>query len=65
MEKKHKPYGIYEKYVKRILDIICSLIVIILFGWLFIIVAFLVRFKLGSPIIFKQLLSSNRWQLSL
>ena len=54
MEKKHNPYGIYEKYVKRILDIICSLIVIILFGWLFIIVAFLVRFKLGSPIIFKQ-----------
>lgn len=51
---QHKSYGIYEKYIKRILDIICSLIVIILFGWLFIIVAFLVRFKLGSPIIFKQ-----------
>ena len=45
MEKKHKPYGVYEKYIKRILDIICSLIVIILFGWLFIIVALLVRFK--------------------
>lgn len=54
MEKKHKPYGIYEKFFKRILDIICSLVVIILFWWLFILVAILVRLRLGSPIIFKQ-----------
>lgn len=50
----HKPYGIYEKYIKRILDIVCSLIGIILFWWLFLIVAMLVKIKLGSPIIFKQ-----------
>jgi len=50
----HKPYGIYEKYIKRALDILISLIVIILFCWLYIIVAFLVRINLGSPIIFKQ-----------
>ncbi len=44
----------YEKYIKRILDIICALAVIILFWWLYIIIAFLVRIKLGSPILFKQ-----------
>lgn len=50
----HKPYGLYEKYVKRILDVLCSMIAIALLWWLFIIVALLVRLKLGSPIIFKQ-----------
>ena len=50
----HKPYGIYEKYIKRILDIVCSLIGIVLFWWLFLIVAILVKIKLGSPIIFMQ-----------
>ena len=44
----------YEKYIKRVLDILCSLAAIILFCWLFAIVALLVRIKLGSPVIFKQ-----------
>jgi len=47
--------GLYERYIKRLLDIICSLAAIIVFGWLYIIVAVLVRVKLGSPILFKQL----------
>ena len=46
--------GIYEKYVKRALDIICSLLAIAVFSWLYIIIAILVRVKLGSPVIFKQ-----------
>lgn len=46
--------GIYEKYIKRLLDIICSLLAIIVFGWLFIIIAVLVKIKLGSPVLFKQ-----------
>lgn len=50
---KHK-IRFYEKYVKRILDIICALAAIIVFCWLYMIVAILVRVKLGSPIIFKQ-----------
>lgn len=55
MEKiKHKPYGPYEKYIKRPLDLICSLIVIIFFSWLYLIIAVLVRIKLGSPVIFTQ-----------
>lgn len=44
----------YRKFFKRVLDIICSLIFIICFWWLYIIVAILVRKKLGSPVIFKQ-----------
>lgn len=44
----------YSKYIKRIIDIICSLAAITVFSWLFIIVALLVRVKLGSPVVFKQ-----------
>lgn len=54
MENKHKPYGPYEKFFKRPIDIICSLLAIIVFSWLYIIVAVLVRVKLGSPVLFKQ-----------
>lgn len=44
----------YAKYFKRAIDIFCALAAIIVFSWLYIIVALLVRFKLGSPVIFKQ-----------
>ncbi len=44
----------YEKFVKRIMDIVCALLAIIVFSWLYIIVAVLVRIKLGAPVIFKQ-----------
>ena len=44
----------YRKYIKRLLDIICALSAIVVFSWLYIIVALLVRIKLGSPIIFRQ-----------
>lgn len=44
----------YRRYIKRIVDICCALAAIIVFWWLYIIVAILVRIKLGSPIIFKQ-----------
>ncbi len=46
--------GFYEKFVKRILDIICSLLAIIVFSWLYIIIAIIVRIKMGSPVLFKQ-----------
>lgn len=46
--------GFYEKYVKRPLDILCALAALIVFSWLYIIVAILVRVKLGNPVIFKQ-----------
>lgn len=46
--------GIYEKYIKRVFDIICALLAIIVFCWLYAIIAVLVRVKLGSPVLFKQ-----------
>ncbi len=44
----------YEKYVKSVLDIVLALIILVLFCWLYVVVALLVRLKLGSPVIFKQ-----------
>ena len=44
----------YRKFFKRFLDIIISLIFILCFWWLYIIIAILVKLKLGSPILFKQ-----------
>ena len=44
----------YNKYIKRLLDIIISLIFIIILSPVYIIVAILVKIKLGSPVIFKQ-----------
>lgn len=44
----------YAKYIKRILDFILSLLGLIILSPIFLIVAVLVRIKLGSPIIFKQ-----------
>ena len=46
--------GIYKNYLKRILDITCSLGLILCFWWLYILIAILVKIKLGSPVIFKQ-----------
>ena len=46
--------GIYEKYIKRLLDIVCSFLFIIVFSWLYLIIAVVVRIKMGSPVIFKQ-----------
>lgn len=54
MNNQHKPYGPYEKYFKRVLDVFCGLAALLVFWWLYIIVAVLVRVKLGSPVLFKQ-----------
>ncbi len=44
----------YKRGIKRLLDIIISVIILALFSWLYIILAILVRVKLGSPVLFKQ-----------
>lgn len=54
MTMKHEPYGPYEKYFKRPIDFVCGLTAVIVFCWLYAIVAVLVRVKLGSPVIFTQ-----------
>lgn len=46
--------GFYEKYIKRLLDVVCSLLFIIVFCWLYAIIAVIVRVKMGSPVLFKQ-----------
>lgn len=44
----------YRKYIKRLLDFILSLFAIIILSPVLLIVALLVRIKLGAPVIFKQ-----------
>lgn len=50
----HKVRGPYEAFFKRLIDIVASGLVIIFFCWLYLILAIIVRFNLGSPIIFTQ-----------
>lgn len=46
----HKPYGPYEKYLKRPLDLLCGLAAVIVFSWLYVILAILgAIFMRGNP----------------
>lgn len=50
MEQVHKPYGPYEKYFKRPLDIFCGLAAVIVFSWLYLILMILgAIFMRGNP----------------
>lgn len=46
--------GVYRKYIKRPMDFILSLCAIIVLAPILLIIAILVRIKLGSPVLFKQ-----------
>ena len=50
---RHKA-GFYEKYIKRLLDIVLSGLALIVLSPLLLVTAILVRVKLGSPVIFCQ-----------
>ena len=50
----HKVKGPYEAFFKRFIDIACSLLFILVFWWLFLILALIVRVNLGAPVIFTQ-----------
>lgn len=52
MEERKK--SLYERFFKRLLDIIIALTVLIVFFWLYIIIAVMVRVKMGSPVLFTQ-----------
>lgn len=51
---KHKPYGPYEKYIKRGLDAFLATGALLVFSPVLVVTAVLVRLKLGSPILFTQ-----------
>ncbi len=46
--------GVYRRYIKRPMDFILSLIAIIVLAPVLLIIAIMVRVKLGSPVLFKQ-----------
>ena len=51
---QHKPYGPYERYIKRPQDFLCAFLALIVLSPVLVIVAILVRMKLGSPVLFTQ-----------
>lgn len=50
----HKPFGPYEKYIKRPQDFLCALLATIVLSPVILITAILVAIKLGRPVIFTQ-----------
>lgn len=49
-EMSHKPYGPYEKYFKRPIDLFCGLAAVIVFSWLYVILIILgTIFMSGNP----------------
>lgn len=54
MGKKGRKIRIYEKCFKRLFDIVFSFLALVILSPVLLVVAILVRVKLGSPVIFKQ-----------
>lgn len=54
MEKAFHEATFYEKYIKRLLDVIIAGLAIVLFSWLILIVAIAVRAVIGKPVLFKH-----------
>ena len=53
-KNQHVPYGPYEAFFKRPLDLILSTVALIILSPILLVLAILVRVNLGSPIVFKQ-----------
>ena len=53
-QNNHKAHGPYEKLFKRLFDVVFSFLALVVLLPVLLIIAILVRIKLGSPIIFKQ-----------
>lgn len=54
MINNHVPYGPYEKYFKRPIDIICGLLAVIVFSWLYLILIILGAIFMGGNPFFTQ-----------
>lgn len=52
--EEHRPYGSYEAYVKRPLEFSLALMALLFLSPVYLVVAILVRIKLGKPVLFKQ-----------
>ena len=50
----HKPYGVYEKHIKRPLDFAMALFSLLFLWPVLLIIAVAVRINMGSPVIFTQ-----------
>ena len=46
--------GVYERFIKRPMDFLCAVLGLMVFSPIMVIIALLIRVKLGSPVIFKQ-----------
>lgn len=53
-KEEHRCYGPYEKYLKRPLDFALAFSALLIFSPVLAAVAFLVKIRLGSPVIFSQ-----------
>lgn len=53
-QEKHQPYGFYEIYVKRPFDFVTALMALVFLSPVYLILALLVRVKLGRPVLFTQ-----------
>ena len=51
---QHKPYGPYERYIKRPQDFLCALLATIVLSPVMLVTAILVAVKLGRPVLFAQ-----------
>ena len=49
-----KPYGIYDKHIKRPLDFTLALFALILFWPILLLIAIAVKINMGSPVVFEQ-----------
>lgn len=52
--EKHTPYGPYEKYFKRPLDLLCGLAAVVVFSWLYCLLAILGAVFMGGNPFFTQ-----------
>ncbi len=51
---QHRPYGPYERFIKRPQDFLCALVATIILSPVMLVTAALVAVKLGRPVLFKQ-----------
>ena len=50
----HKPYGIYEHFIKRPMDVFLTTIALIVLSPIILLLVILVKVKLGNPVFFTQ-----------